>query len=103
MVLPYYFCLCGESYLLVSWCAGDKCVMVDIDEDLESSTGRVLGDLMIGRSGDAMCGLHHAHRDEERGFFWLSLKIKVDGFPVWTSNRQLWFDDLGLKITVSVS
>jgi hypothetical protein len=33
-----------------------------------SSTGRVLGDWMIERSGDAMCGLYHAQGDEERGF-----------------------------------
>jgi hypothetical protein len=35
---------------------------------------------------------------------WLSLKTKVvEGFPVWASNRQLWFGDLGLKITATVS
>jgi hypothetical protein len=54
--------------------------MVASDEDLGksrrpgaedqgwSSTGRVLSGRMIERSGDAMCGLHHAQGDEERGF-----------------------------------
>jgi hypothetical protein len=34
----------------------------------DGRTGRVLGDRMIGRSGDVVCGLHRAHRDEEREF-----------------------------------
>jgi hypothetical protein len=35
---------------------------------------------------------------------WLSLKTKVvEGFPIWPQNRQLWFGDLGLKITTTVS
>jgi hypothetical protein len=34
-----------------------------------SSTGRVLRDQAIRRSGDAVCGLHRAHEDEEREFF----------------------------------
>jgi hypothetical protein len=25
--------LCGESHLLVTWCAGDRCDMVGSDED----------------------------------------------------------------------
>jgi hypothetical protein len=33
-----------------------------------SSTDQVLGGRTIGRSGDAVCGLHRAHGDEERGF-----------------------------------
>jgi hypothetical protein len=38
-------------------------------EDQEwSSTGRVLGNRMIESLGDAMCSLHRARRDEERGF-----------------------------------
>jgi hypothetical protein len=28
--------------------------------------GRVLGGRTIGRSGDVVCDLHHAHGDEER-------------------------------------
>jgi hypothetical protein len=31
-------------------------------------TGRVLGGRVIKRSGGAICGLHHARADEERGF-----------------------------------
>jgi hypothetical protein len=30
--------------------------------------GRVLGGQTIGKSGDAVCGLHHACGDEEREF-----------------------------------
>jgi hypothetical protein len=30
--------------------------------------GWVLGEGMIGRSGDAVCGLHRAQRDVEHGF-----------------------------------
>jgi hypothetical protein len=33
-----------------------------------SSTGRVLSGRMIRRSGDAVCGLHRAQKDGERGF-----------------------------------
>jgi hypothetical protein len=31
-------------------------------------TSRVLDDRTIGRSGDTVCDLHHAHEDEECGF-----------------------------------
>jgi hypothetical protein len=34
----------------------------------EGRTGRVLGGRVIERSGDAVCGLHRAQGDEERGF-----------------------------------
>jgi hypothetical protein len=66
--------------LLVSWCVGDRCNMAGSDEECGrsrrlgaedwgwSSTGRVLGGRTIGRSGDTVCGLHHAQRDEEWGF-----------------------------------
>jgi hypothetical protein len=37
-------------------------------EDRDGCTGRGLGGRMIRRSGDTVCGLHHAHRDEERVF-----------------------------------
>jgi hypothetical protein len=72
--------LCGESCLLVSWCVGDRCDMAGNDEDLDrsripaaedqrwSSTGRVLTDRMIRRSGDTVCGLDCAQGDEEREF-----------------------------------
>jgi hypothetical protein len=83
---PIIFVSCGESRLLVSWCVGGRCDMVGSDDDLGksrrlgaedwggsstgrvldggSSTGRVLDGWMIGRSGNIMCGLHHAHGDE---------------------------------------
>jgi hypothetical protein len=49
----------------------------------DGRTGQVLGGRMIERSGDAMCGLHHAHGDEERGqVSWFSLKTNVDGLSV---------------------
>jgi hypothetical protein len=34
----------------------------------DSHTGRVLGGQAIKRSGDAVCGLHRAHGDEEHAF-----------------------------------
>jgi hypothetical protein len=34
----------------------------------DGRTGRLLGSRTIERSGGAMCGLHHARRDEERMF-----------------------------------
>jgi hypothetical protein len=34
----------------------------------DGCTGRVLGDRVIERSGDAVCGLHCAREDEERKF-----------------------------------
>jgi hypothetical protein len=56
-----------------------------IDDD---RTGRVLGDWTIGRSGDAVCGLHRARRDEEHGF--------LEGASKSRSTDYHWF---GLKIT----
>jgi hypothetical protein len=65
--------------LLVSWCAvagaawraATKIVagvgdLVQRTED--GRTGRVLGGRAIERSGGAVCGLHRASGDEERGF-----------------------------------
>jgi hypothetical protein len=50
-----------------------------------SSTGRVLSGRMIGRLGDAVCGLHRAKGDEEHGFLGLASKPRSTGFPVWVS------------------
>jgi hypothetical protein len=33
VVLPLLYILVGESCLLISWCAGDRCDMVGSDED----------------------------------------------------------------------
>jgi hypothetical protein len=71
---------CGESCLLVSWCACDRCDMADGDEyhcrnrrpGAENrgwySTDRVLGGRMIESSGDTVCGMHRARGDEELEF-----------------------------------
>jgi hypothetical protein len=69
----------GESCLLVSWCVGDRCgmtcsmrIMAGVGDLLQRTrdgrTGRVLSDWAIERSDGAVCGLHHACGDEERGF-----------------------------------
>jgi hypothetical protein len=77
---------CGETCLIVSWCVGDRCGVADSNEDRGgsrwlgaedqgwSSTDWVLSHRTIKRSGDAMCGLHHAQRDEEHRFLGLALK-----------------------------
>jgi hypothetical protein len=75
----FIFVSCGESCLLVSWCAGGRCGMAVSNEDhgrsrrpgaedQDGRTSRVLGSRMIERSGDAVCGMHHARGDDERGF-----------------------------------
>jgi hypothetical protein len=73
-VVPLLSILCGESWLLILWCVGDRCDMVGNNKDLGrsrtpsaeerglSSTGRILSGQTIGRWGDAMYGLH---RDRE--------------------------------------
>jgi hypothetical protein len=67
------------------------------------------------RPGDAVCGLHRARGDEQRGFLICASKARLNGFLGSTSkprstvsrfgpqNRQLQFGDLSLKITVTVS
>jgi hypothetical protein len=41
----------------------------DLVQKIEDGrTGRVLSGRMVERSGCAMCGLHRARGDEERGF-----------------------------------
>jgi hypothetical protein len=89
--------LCGESCLLISWCVDDRCDMAGSDNDLGrsrrpgaqdrgwSSTGRVLGGRTIGGSGDAVCGLHRAQGDGERGFLGLPSKPRSTSFPVYAS------------------
>jgi hypothetical protein len=65
-------CSCGESCLLVSWCADDRCNTAGSDEDHGRSrspgaedlgwlsTSRVLSGWTIKRSGNTVCGLHHS-------------------------------------------
>jgi hypothetical protein len=85
---------------LETWCRGPGW----------QSTGRVLGDQMIERSGDIVCDLHHAQGDEECGFHSLASKPRSTVSPdlaskpvatilvVWPQNHSLGFPDLGLKI-----
>jgi hypothetical protein len=89
---PEYFCSftfilisCGETCLLVSWCACGRSSMTGSDEDHSrsrrpgaeewgwSSTCQLLGGRAIRRSSDIVCGLHHTHEDEEHEFIgWAS-------------------------------
>jgi hypothetical protein len=50
-----------------------------------SSTGRVLGGWTIKRSGDSVCGLHHAQGDGEHEFLGLTSKPRSTSFPIWAS------------------
>jgi hypothetical protein len=74
-----------------------------------SSTGRVLSGQTIERSGDTVCGLHRAQRDEEHKFLGSASKPRSTVSPglaskpvatvlmVWTQNHCLRFSGLGLK------
>jgi hypothetical protein len=75
----FILCLFGESCLLVSWCAGGRCGMACSNEDRGRSRRLGAEDRVwshrsdnrwpgIERSGGAVCDLHRARRDEERGF-----------------------------------
>jgi hypothetical protein len=82
----FIFVSCGESRLLFSWCAGDRCDMVSSDEDhgrsrrpgVEecgwSSTGQVLSDRTVERSGDNVYGLYSTQGDLKREFLGLASK-----------------------------
>jgi hypothetical protein len=122
--LPFLSIFCGESCLLVSWCAGDRFDMAGSDEDHGrsrrpgaedegwSSTCRVLGGQAIKRSGDAMCVCAVYKETRSVGFLvwpqkqgrWfvssLTSKSTGTGFPVWASKLAAtvcqWF---GLKTT----
>jgi hypothetical protein len=71
----------------------------------DGRTDWVLGGPAIERSGGAMCGLHHARGDEERGFLgcaskprsmvyqWFGLKTTGTVSPAWPENR--WQQFLG--------
>jgi hypothetical protein len=115
VVLRFYLCSCGKSCLLLSWCVGDRCDMAGSDEDCGrsrgpsveewglSGTGQVLGGWTMVRSGDAVCGLHRVHKDEECGFLAWAWKPRSTISQFGPQNSQLWFCDLGLKITMTVS
>jgi hypothetical protein len=56
----------------VTWRAATR-IVVGVGDLVQMTgdgrTGRVLGGWTIGRSGDAVCGLHRACGDEEHEFF----------------------------------
>jgi hypothetical protein len=74
-----------------------------------SSTGQVLGDWTIERSGDVMCSLHRAQGDEQHMFLGLASKPRSTVSPslasnpvatvlvVWPQNHSLKFSGLDLK------
>jgi hypothetical protein len=79
VVLLPLFCSHGESCLRISWCAGGRCgkqaatrIMARVGDLVQRTedgrTGRVLGGWTIGRSRDAVCGIHCTCGDEERIF-----------------------------------
>jgi hypothetical protein len=58
---------------------------------------------MIGRSSDVECALHRVQGDEEHLFLGLASKPRSTVSRFGPQNGQLWFGDLGLKITATVS
>jgi hypothetical protein len=61
----------GVQVVGVAWCASTRTVagVGDLVQRIgDGCTGRVLGGRAVERSGGAMCGLHLACGDEERGF-----------------------------------
>jgi hypothetical protein len=81
----------------------------------DGATGRVLGGRTIERSGDAICGMHHARGDDEHRCLglaskprsmvcqWFVLKIIATVSRFGPQNWWLRFGDLGHKITAMVS
>jgi hypothetical protein len=81
-IVSFYFFIfisVRESHLLISWCASGRCGMratmrtVTGVGDLvqrtgDGRTGQVLSGRTVERSSGAVCGLHLARGDEERGF-----------------------------------
>jgi hypothetical protein len=62
----------GVQVAGAAWRAATRIVagVGDLVQRIEDGrTSRVLGGRMIGRSGNAVCGLHHARGEEECGFF----------------------------------
>jgi hypothetical protein len=79
-VVLFLSILCGESRLLVSWCAGDRCDMAGSNEDRDKSRRpsaddrgwlsirQVLSGRTIERSSDTVYSLHCAQGDKEHRF-----------------------------------
>jgi hypothetical protein len=92
-ILPFTFVSFGESYLLISWCAGGRCGMTCSDKDCgrsrrpgaedrgwsHMSGTRWPGDREVGRRRVRSTS---CTRRREARVSWLSLKIKVDGLLV---------------------
>jgi hypothetical protein len=55
----------------VAWRAVTR-IMTGVEDLVQRTgdgrTGQVLSGRTIGRSGDIVCGMYHAHRDEEHEF-----------------------------------
>jgi hypothetical protein len=110
IVLFYFsftFVLFGESYLLVSWCAGGRCGIACNDEDRDRSRRPdAEGQGWSHRSDTRWSGDQEVrwHRVQSApGMWrlgawvsWLSLKTKVDGlWVIWPQNHSdgfHWFD-----------
>jgi hypothetical protein len=61
----------GVQVAGVAWRAATRIVAevgVLLQRTGDGRIGRVLDGRVIERLGGAVCGLHHAHEDEERGF-----------------------------------
>jgi hypothetical protein len=124
--LPLLSILVGESRLLISWCAGHRCIMVGSDKDRGRSrrpgvkdrgwlsTGRVLGGRRSGGRVTlcVVCTMHKETRsvsflvepqNQDRWFI-SDLTSKPLGriSRFGHQNRYLRFGDLGLKITATV-
>jgi hypothetical protein len=67
-----HICLsCGVQVVGAAWRTAMRIMagvgdLIQMTED--GRTSRILGGRVIERSGDAMCGLHRAHRDEKHMF-----------------------------------
>jgi hypothetical protein len=61
----------GVQVAGAAWCAVKR-IVTGVGDLVQRTTdgriGRVLGGRTIGRSGDVMCGLYHAHEDEKHMF-----------------------------------
>jgi hypothetical protein len=122
VVLPYHLfhvekhiCLSHDVYVTgVAWRAETRIEVrvggLGVEDRGWSSTGRVLSGWRIKRSGDDVCGLHHAQVDEERGFLSSASKPRSIVSPglaskpvatvhvVWPPIHSLRFPSSGLKI-----
>jgi hypothetical protein len=97
VVLRFYLYLCGESCLLVSWCAASRCGMEGSNEDPDKSRRpdaedwddqAQVGYSVAGRSGGRMmscviCTMH--------------MEMRSTSFLVEPQNQGRRFPDLGLK------